>query len=73
MERLGALLFALVGVVLVLNVGGVAVLLAEMGRRQRRRWGLWLTAGTPQTATAVRLLGVAFIVLGLGIAAFPPT
>ena len=73
MAVIGPLLGALLGVVLMLNLGGAAVLLAELGRRQRRRRGPWLTAGTPRTPAAVRLLGVGFVVVSVGIAAFPPT
>ena len=73
MVTFGGIFFAVIGLTLLLNVAGCARLLANLGQQQRRRWGLWMTAGTPQTAGAVRLLGVAFIVLGLGIAAFPPS
>jgi hypothetical protein len=72
-ETAGALIFAVLGLVLLLNVGGIANVLARYGRRQEERWGRWLTAGTAKTPLAVRLLGVAFVVLGVGIAVFPPS
>jgi hypothetical protein len=73
MVTLAGIVFAAIGLTLLLDLAGAARSLADLGQRQRRRWGTWMTAGTPRTAGAVRVFGVAFIVVGLGIAVFPPT
>jgi hypothetical protein len=70
---LGGLFCAFVGLLLLLNVGGVGRLFAELGRGQRERSGAWATLGRPQSVGAVRFVGLFFIVVGVGIAVFPPS
>ncbi len=72
-DVVGGIFFALIGSGLLMNIGGVADSLSRLGRAQRKWWGPWLTAGTPQTRIAARLLGVPFVVIGIGIAVFPPS
>jgi hypothetical protein len=64
--------FAVLGLVVLFDVGGTAGRLAGLGRRLKERHADWWSVGTPTSTNGARALGAVILLVALALTAFPP-